>query len=472
MAFTTDFDGDELPAEWSFSSALGDGSVTVSDGWAHITCPSSPSHDSFSSPSNADNSVGVAAAIPEHDGNIDAAYRVGTDVSDRRGMGVSLLAYNADKTSAVRFSWFKATADGYFPSFYGYSRAGGSGATITNSQFSAYQSGIPAWLRISYVAATGVWTAYDSADGVTWRTAATVTRSMTVTTTKFGVTTTSGYPSVVVRLDGVIDVIAAGTTDLRAAVPDYVRVPVASIAGTEGSLPSGFADRSAGTSTLTLTGTALRLTHDVGQDNTPVSGGKYRAALGWDDPRYEMCGLVFKATRVGSGGSLCFLTPSLGYPDPSGQPWDQYIEAGGYGQEIYGDGNIRRPLRIDNAWDRNMVVSSYPTGLDETPYTWLADLASGNNPGSGPLWFRLERHARGYRVREWVDGSPEPTTWNLFDGQDRIEDSPLGPYISLSHNANPGGSTTCVFDLANLEFYRLVEPSGSALLASTALLGV
>lgn len=458
MAFTTDFPGSSLPAEWTFSSTLADGSVTVSDSRAVINCPNTATHDTVFSTSSPDNSVGIIANVPSHSGDLDVAVQFDTDVSDQKGLGLCLLAFGATTASAARMSWLKTTANGPDPLLFGYTRHSGSGAAFFNGTSSAFGTGIASWLRMKYVSSTGLWTMMHSTDGYNWSTVSTATRSFTPLTFKISVSSTSGQATKLVRVNKVVDLIALGGTDARDAVPEYTRTTVGSIVGTEGSLPANFSNASSGTSTLTFTGSALRFNHDATQDNTPVSGGKFRSALKWTGTKYADCGMVFKVVQSGAGNSSCFIAAGLGYADVGGVPWDQYIEAGGYGLEVQ-SATIRRPLRIDNPFDRNLTMSSFPSGLDESPYTFLADTTGVDIRSSGARWFRIEKAGRRVRMREWADGASEPSTWSLVDAQDQTEDqNNLGLYISLSHNSVKTG--TCVFDFTNLSFYSLTEVTG------------
>jgi hypothetical protein len=461
MTLTTSFPGTSLPDGWSFHAPqAGDtASFQVTGGRLHITAPTGFNRDSVFGASSADFSAGVVHALPDHDGAIDIAVQVDTDLTDLGAAGFTLLAYQ-DNANVFRASWYKpATLTNWAVNVFGFSRAAGSNANIVNNSDQTFMSGHPSWLRITYNPATGLWTLLHSSDGFTWLTRASGTRTFSSSWFKVSVQSATGTPTFTARINQVIDVIARGNTDLRdTPVAERDRVSVTQINGTDGALPTGWIDESYGGSGLTWTGTRLRMT-DVG--NTEVRGAT-SSRFRWTGARYLECGLLVKAINPTTSSS-CYFTPQLTFAVAEDTWNDQYSIVGGYGQEVQ-SGSIRRPIRLDDPRDGNVSMSpeASSTGLDETPYMWLKNLTDSSWNATA-RWWRFERiatangHLR-WRAKEWLDGDPEPSTWNLYDGQEETNDVPLGPAFSLSRNALT--TSVCAVDIEHLDFYRLVAQTG------------
>lgn len=457
MALTNDFDTDGAgaPTDWTFEApaASDTASVAVADSRVKITVPTGKNRDSIFSTGSSDLSAGIVTAVPDHGGDIDVAVQLDTDVSDLKDLGFNLL-FKGSGSNAARVGWYMPnTAGNYRPRVYMYARASGSGAQITNSNITAFMSAVPAWVRAKYTAATGTWEALHSGDGVNWISHASGVRSFTATTVKFGVTTSTSTPTKTVHINGVVDILAAGSTDVRDpdGAPDLPRDVVAAFDGTDGALPTGFVDDSIGGSSLTWTGSVLRL-RDVGNATTR---GASSARLRWTGTQYEDCGVLMRVANT-DGDVACYLT--VGFVAPRDGTWfDQYIVRGdGYGLEVQ-SGSIRRPLRIDDPTDGNVAVApeDSSTGLDETPYCWMRDLTGYNMRDGGTRWFRAERNGRRYRAKEWADGEAEPAGWDLYDGQDEVNRGPTTPALSLSRNSLT--TETVDFDISSYEFYRLSD---------------
>jgi hypothetical protein len=459
--FSSDFDGATLPDPWTFEEPTVDASFTVSGSRVHVTVPGGTAIDSISSTTSPDNSVGLVAPLPAHGGDVDVAVQVDTDVLDMLGQGINLICKGSG-SDAARFVWFHDNdTDRESGRMYGYGRAGGVGDTLGGavSGIGAYMTGQPAWLRIRYTAATGLWEALDSADGVTWRVARSGTRSFTPTTFKVSFTSTAPTPTGnTVRINKIVDVIGAGTTDLRDTAGSWSPTSTTVIDPTvQSALPAGWVNDSAGTSSVSFVSSVLRFTHDCTQDAT---GGGAGCRIRYTGAYHAHWG-IHLVVACPDDNSSAFLT--LGAAKAGNGTWiDQYTYDGGYGLEIQ-LGAIRRPIRIDDPTGATVTpVAPYPTDLNEMPYCWLADLAGQYDMGLGGVrHFRLERQGRRYRVREWADGAAEPSTWALFDGQDQTEDDALAPTLTLSHNGVRTG--TAGVDVHELEFYSLAA-SGSVTL--------
>ena len=453
MALTTDFDGSALPDGWTFEAPLGIGSLTVAESRATVSIPQGTAHDSISSTTSPDNTVGLVHSVAG--GDLDIAWQVDTDVSDQRGHSINLLVKGAG-SDAARFAWYKndsATEDA--PRHYTYVRAGGTGGTFGNLKISTYQTGIPAWLRLRYTAATGLWESLDSSDGLTWVLREDGTRALTPAQIKLGVGNNPSRTAIKIRINRCVDLLAAGTTDLRAPAPDVTRTPVSTILGTDAALPTGWVNDSIGTSTVTFTGAVMRLDHDATQSNALPSPPTASARIRWTGAAVQDWGLLLKLAAP-IGNSACFLTPTVGVYN--GTAWiDQYSPGAGYGLEIQ-LGGIRRPIRVDDPTGTDVDGSGSTTGLNEVPYCWLKDFSGQYDMGLGGVrWFRMERVGRRVRVREWADGDVEPSTWALFDGQDQVEDRAGAPALSLSHNDVRTG--TARVDVARIEFYEVTTAS-------------
>ncbi len=451
MALTEEFNGNTLPDGWSFESPLAGGSYSVSDGRVHITLPDGTAYDSIFNTGSADNVPGVTHEIPDHGGDIDIAIQCDTDVGDKKGHGINLLCKGSGN-DACRFTWYHADNDNEGVRVYGYARAGGSGAQIGNSNLSTFMTGIPSWLRIKYTAATSTWEAMHSSDGFTWLTFMSGERAFTATTFKVGYGNNAATPTGgTIRINQVVDVIAVGTEDLRAHVPLRTPVPVVTINGADGQLPAEFTDASEGMSSIEWTEGALRFSHDASQDASEGVGVP-RAAIRYTGTNFEEWGMVFKVSNPVGNASTYFVAGCAEYV--GGQGLDQYSFGGGYALEIQ-SGAVRRPIRVDDDTDATVSpVPPFSTGLNEVPYCWLKDLTGYNMRDGDARWFRMERLGRRFRVKEWADGEAEPDEWNLYDGQDEVNDQAHGPTLSLSHNAVKTGSS--VFDVFYLQFYKLV----------------
>lgn len=477
MTLTTEFPGSSLPAGWTFSSALGTGSAAVANGRLTLTAPSGTSYDSISAGSGVNNAICIAHALGG--GDVDIAIQVDKDNGDLKSVGYTLLITDG-AGGWGRFALTHPNDNSERPNFFGASRPTGSGTgsggtnhynTHVNNPPASLQSGTPAWLRLKFTLATGVFQPYYSTDGVTWVTYTPFTRAIGPPTqvliglTRTAPTATGGS----IEVGQVVDVLAAGTTDLRAPVIARKRTLLAELTGTDGALPAEWEDDSVGGDSISWTGAALRFASDA------ANVGSYARIkyLGTKVPEWEV---LLRAQAVTFSGSL-FAT-FAGTTDVGGSGIDVYVRGAGYGLEI---GNTaRRPIRVDDPTGSDVASVPGSTGLDEKPYCWLLDTTGTQlSTGAPTRMWRFQRIGRRFRVREWADqGSlaaslaAEPTTW-MFDGQDEIERQDAGPVLVLSHNNPVGGLTgTGQFDVLYLGFWGLSaytpQASGTATIAASA----
>lgn len=461
---STRFDGTELPSFWQFSNPTLSGSVSVADGVATINVPAVQTDTIFST-SSPDNSTGLITQLPGVNEDLDVAFQINTDVSDMRGFGINLLAFGQDDTSAVRFSYYHDDSISWGIKAYAYSRSGGSGSSPYNATYDRYMSGCGNWFRLQYIAATGVWNAYTSSDGWNWSqkmardssgSDTTLTQQFIPYSVKIGIHQNAVSPVAKdVSISRIVNILTEGTDDLRDPVPSLTQSNVSTLLGTDGALPTGWVDESAGTDTLTWTGTALRLNHDATQR---ADFGAARASIRWAGSPVDNWGIYIRVSAP-VGNTNCYFTVAGGI-DQGGI--DQYTWGAGYGLEVQ-SGTIRRPIRIDDVSDgtaSGTAPTASSTDLDETPYTHLSQnsAASNINSDGNVHCIRLERIGPRYRVKEWLDGSAEPSTWGYFDGQDEIITAPMSPFFSLSHNGVRSG--TCTFDIHEIQFYEFVESGG------------
>lgn len=506
MALTTAFDGTALPAGWSVynPAALAGGSVTVSGGRARIVKPAVVS-DSIFSTGSVDQTYGIQHAVtPSGNGSIDIAFRLdGTDSGDHGdvlSMSLNLMVVGATTASMIRLSMYQGGADSEKLLWFGYARAAGAGANVgQNNTYDAYFGGQPAFGRVVYDGATGVWTWLASSDGIVWKSgqfldgtgAITTTRAFTPVTVAVGVSGPAAATRAV-RIAECFDMTALGfafgatTADLRKALPERQTVVRSSFDGTAGSYPAGWSTTTTGTGFAdTFTGTALELVTPAG--NADATAGLLRSGFRWGTAYNEFD--LYAAFTVPTVSSNCYLfpaataTPAVPVNAPNGL--DQYNPGGGgYGLEVQiGGTEFRRPIRIDDDSDRtSSATAPFPTGLDETPYchqkTWTlaAPPAGGSVPasGTGTHHVRLQRIASRFRAKEWVGlKSAEPATWDYFDGDDTINDGPLFPALSLSYNGTAGGvSKVAVSRVEVAELVPVVVATGAGVAASTGAAAV
>lgn len=465
--FLTDTEvGFPPPGGWVSSFPANSGgdtaTVQVQDSCAVITAPTGVNRDSIFTTGGTDLSAGIVHALTDHGGLLDIAIQVDTDITDKGGAGVTLL-FTGSGTDAFRATWYKnTTITNWNCHVFMYARAGGVGAQIVNNSLQTFMSGHPAWLRVTYDPITGTWTTIHASDGFTWITRASGVRAFTATSLKVSVVSAVATPTFTARINQVVDLLEVGTTDLRDLnLLARDRRVISTIDGAASQLPSDWVDESFGGSSITFTGSALRLT-DIGNLVTP---GGTSARIRYTGDKVVEFGMLLRASSPVSNSS-CFFTPGFTNATQQTDDNDQYTYKGGMAQEIQCAGGvnaIRRPIRVDDPTDGNVSMDPAlsSTGLDETPYCWLKDLTGLSMTGVEISW-RFERvrteagHLR-YRAKWWLSSEAEPSTWNMYDGQEETNDFPLGPYATLSRNAlndTPGS-----VDILELQYYELVEPS-------------
>lgn len=478
--WTTDFPGTALPSGWTYEGAVG--SVAVAGSRATINAPDGTSRDSIFSTGSSDASLGIKKAVTLHTGDLDIAVQVDTDLSNKMGLGLNLLVFGATDADAVRFGSYAPAndTDNEYGKYFIYTRSGGSGATVSNLTWGGsnvpgvaspgWMSGGPSWLRVAYASGTGIWTFYASADGVTWRTLATATRSFTPVTFKAGVTTTDTDGGTWdVRINKVIDVIEFGSTDLRDAVATYTRTPIAVIDPTSDvSLPAGWVDDSNGSATVAMVGggtpTGVLRFGDQQSDtatNAPTRGGAASARIRYSASSASNNAGLLVRLEADNGLVSSYIVPGLTSYDGVNGWIDQYASGTGYALEVNASNTIRRPIRITDPLDGNVApAAAFSTGLDESPYFHMEQITAAAGISAGPRWVRIEVVGRRVRYREWADGDTEPSTWGYFDGQDQtFQDGgiTLAPAVALAHNS-AGAAEVCTVDLSYCEFYTL-EPA-------------
>lgn len=487
MALTTDFSGGSLPAGWS-AFTPGTCTATVADGWLALTSDTS-SRDSISASNGIHGAPGIYHALPA--GAWDVAIQVSDDIGDTRSWGYNLIACDVDGEDHsgggwARYGITRPNDTSERPNRFAGSRpaASGTGAggtnhynTHVNNAPLGLQSGVPAFIRLAF---NGVDTfqPYVSTDGVTWVADTAFTRALAPTRLHVSFTSVTPNTAGTVRVAAVWDVTAAGTTDLRSTRPAITRTTVSSFLGTAGSLPANWANDSV-TDTVTFTGTAVRLSSDAANVGS-------RARIYWTGTRNRSAGLLIRATWPTFDADL-FNT--FGLLTDDGTSGDVYVrDGGGYGLEV--GHTPRRPIRVDNPTGSNVASVVGTTGLDEKRYAWLRDTTGTNlTVGAPTRMFRLERLCTSanpgglawWRVKEWADAgslaaslAAEPSTWDLFEGQDDIERGALGPLIVLAHNNPVGGLVgTGQLDLLYVEYYSIgfdvIDATASPTLATLPL---
>lgn len=436
-ALTEHFEGSSLPSGWSFSDpgATG-GSNVVSGSRVSVTVPAAVTADSIFNLASSDESVGIEHAVSA--GDLDIAVQFDTDISQTDDLGISLIFASSSVTDMARFAVFQGA-----PSAFSYARAGGAGGSVgpTNIANTTYWfEGLPAWLRVTYDSGSGLWTFYGSSDGDDWRQIQQLTRSFTPDTFKIGITSTGAQPGGTVRINRVVDVDAAGSTDVREALSSYGRTTRVSFSGTDASLPGVFTDDSASGGSIATTGSAWRFTTDLDTNGS-------RARLQYTGTTYDEAGVLvqFKFVQTSNFGFSVF---GIGR-DTGGI--DQYSRGPGYGWELTGN-TARRTIRIDEP--------GTAAGFD-AQYTFLTDGLDTDLGGSpGPLmWARVERVDGRIRSKLWADSGSEPDAF-YYDGQDQIVDGPYLPIVTYSHNDGTTGGDVFM-DLFSFEFYEITDPDAA-----------
>ncbi len=476
MAITTKFPGSSLPAGWTALTPSGS-TVVVADGWLKLTAAGGTAYDGISASNGVNGGICAYHALPNPGGAFDIAMQVSTDVGDTKAWGVYLAVCDVDGEDNsgggwARYGISRPNTDVERPNRFAGSRPAGSGTgsggtnhynvSVNNSPM-GLQSGMPSYIRLAFDG-VDLFQPYLSTDGFNWVADTTFTRAFDPTRLLVLFTSTGPNTAGTMHIAAVHDLLALGTTDLRDPRPDFDRVSVSSFDGTVGSLPAGWVDDSAGGDSVTFTGTAVRLASDAALVGS-------RARVRWDGARYQSCGLLLRVNWPSFDSDL-FNTWGLMTDEGSSQ--DPYIRVGGgYGLER--GGTAIRPIRIDNPFGSNVASVPGTTGLDEKPYAWLKDLTGDNIAIGAPTrMIRLERpyveaSRAWYRVKIWNDAgslaaslAAEPDEWAIFEGQDDIERSDLGPLLTLAHN-NPGGGLTGTGqqDLLWVDFYELVEAAES-----------
>lgn len=437
---TTDFEGATLPDGWTIASPVGGETITVSDSRLHITLPVDVAYDSVFNTSSADNSAGIEHAIVTAD--VDVAVQFDTDVSNTQGFGVGVLVKGATEADIARCSFYGPSGTGLNPLIFGYQRSGGAGGTSGNTNFADSNTYAHPWMRVAYDSATGTWTYYSSKDGAAWVQQQQRIQAFTPTRLKISMTSSTPLPGGTTRVNKVVDLLAAGTTDVRDAVPALVPTTVFSLDGSAGALPAELTDDSANSGSITFTGTAMRMTQD-----RDVNGSRAR--------------VIYSGSSVTDGGVLALVTHlvsninaflALGIGRDTGNPSDQYSRGPGYIHESTGS-TLRRAMRIDP----NDLSADGKAGF-EAPYGFLA-IPTDTALFAVPTWIRVEKVGRRIRMRDWPDGSAEPSTWR-FDGQDEVQDGPYGLVLGYSHNDGTTGGTTSL-DVTSVEVYELAADTGN-----------
>lgn len=435
-SITTDFDGDPFSEGWAVDSPLGGETVDVFDSRVHITVPDTQVYDTINSTSAPDNSAGIIRSIVGPD--IDVAVQFDTDASNTSGLGLTVLVKGDTEDDICRFTMYStATVTSLNPLLYGFQRANGEGSSSGNSSFSGHNTMHPSWLRVKYVSATGTWTCLTSLDGVNWTTRHQPVREFTPTRFKVSLSTGAAIGATI-RIQKVVDVLSAGTEDLRDPVEELTASTVLVVQGTDGALPSELTDDSLNGGSITWTGTAMRLTQDLDTDQS-------RARVEYTGPTVaDNCGALALVQHNASGSQAFF---AVGFGQDTGDPSDQYSRGPGYIHETAGS-NGRRVLRVDPAGDK--------IGF-EGPYGFLQTGSSEFATVGNRVWIRIERIGRRVRSKDWLDGQPEPETWNRYDGQDQVQEGPYGLGFAYSHNDGATQTGTRTLDIYHLEFYQLAS---------------
>ncbi|NED96435.1 hypothetical protein G1H11_14085 [Phytoactinopolyspora alkaliphila] len=448
MALTEDFDGDELPAEWTVSSPLGGETVTVSDSRVHITLPAGTSYDSIHPNGPNDNSAGIEHALLPG-GGLDLAIQCDTDISNTRGLGFTAVVKSDTEADAVRCSFYASnSATNLAALVYAFLRAGGSGDAASTAGFPGANTYAHPWMRIAFDPSTGTWTGHSSPDGVNWAQQFEHVKAFTPTRIKIGLTSTNPNPGGTLRIQKVVDLLARGSTDARDPLPARNPVTLFSWDGTGAQLPAEMIDDSAGDGGAIVLQAGVDGTARFAQD-MDVDGS--RARIEWAGPLVTEGGVLARI-RHAAAGTQAFGVVGLGID--TGNPGDQYSRGPGYIHESHG-GTSRRIIRVDE-----LDLSSVGKLGFEAPYGWLATLTDTSMVGDW-WWVRVERHGRRIRMRDWLHGDPEPDTWRI-DAQDQVQDGPYGVALGYAHNDGATQSGLRHLDVAELELYELApdeEPS-------------
>jgi len=431
-AWRTLFGGGVLPPGWTFETNANASNATLAnDDGAVVTIPAGTVSDSISGSSDPDNTAGIVKAI-DGSGNFDIAIRFSTYFQGDYSTQVNFLLRGASDEELLRWCFY-ATSSAAF--VYAYQRSGGSGGAISVSLVFEYLRGHSHWMRIAK--SGGTYTLMSSVDGVNWITHGSGASSLVPQYVKIAVGQYSdalGYP---VRFDEFIDVAAAGTTDLRRSLSeptigttettDFTTLPAwLSLA----AQVDGSATHSAGKASLA----------------TAVADGS-RATLTYNGIGYNDAGMLVSFQLPTPDGDA-YAAIGLAVDD-GGSQIDQYADTPAYINEIQ--------LSEVSFTHKAVVVRrphGTPTDFNETYCFISAGYPTGFN-SSQTCHFRIEKFGVRLRMRYWYDSDPEPSVWDLYEGDIDVlrGQGELKPYISVSHN--DGAAADAVLDVTSLSFYEV-----------------
>jgi hypothetical protein len=283
LAATTFEDLTDIPAGWTFTTGTTGSTMAVEDGYLKLR--PGANGDTVTHSSTTDNSTRISTALENHGGDVDVAVEWARDVGDRRGFTNFLGIHGSSNTLGHgRISIYKAADDNEFPFCFWVNRhATGSGTAGFNQSVNGWAVGdrqmtlTAPFTRLRYVAATAMLYGYVSTDGVHWL-QVTTERATAFTPVNirvgFCVTTGGRFSDAEMKVLGIYDLIALGTTDLRRPLPEKIRDPLLTFSPVSGdvALPSGLVDKSTGSQAPgEFISGAYRL-KDAGTDNANAAG--------------------------------------------------------------------------------------------------------------------------------------------------------------------------------------------------------
>lgn len=436
MALTAQFGGGSLPTGWSFvQNGAANATIDNSGESADILIPAGTTSDSIFSTSSSDGTAGLEHSVS---GDFDIAVRVSTVLTGDATPMFGFILRGATVAEMIRWSVY---GNGAEANQYGYQRAGGSGSTFQGAGSLAtaavYLGGAPAWYRV--VRSGTTYTFYASGDGALWNQHAQGTSNADPGTLKLSVGSTGNLSGVPVRIDEVVDLDAAGTTDARGTIQTTYTDPASVLTTDFTTLPSWLV------LDTTVDGTA---THGAGyvELSTATADGS-SGRLTYSGTGYVEGGLLL-GLRVTTENASAYIAAALAVNDGGGNI-DVYMGLPGYGFEILaqGSGDTTVPIRVHR-----------PASIDlfDEPYTFLAPKWSYGDVTS-KVWVRLEKFGSRMRMRTWLDSAgSEPSTWDYDAEEDTLRGEGLmEPYVSIGHN--PGAPSDGAVRIEDLTFYEVSD---------------
>lgn len=439
-SLNAEFGGGALPAGWTFvQNGQANATIDNSGECAEITIPPGTTSDSITSTGSSDATAGLVHSVS---GDFDVAMRIATAFAGDDSTIMGLILRGAADAEMIRWTPYSAEHTVYI---YGYARSvsGGSGTFVSGSGLAGtWLDNNPPWWRAKRVG--NVYTFYASGDGVTWITQASVDIGVDAQTIKLGLGQYGDKLGLGIRIDKTVDLLALGGTDARDTVPTLYPANEVSTDFSTG-LPAWLAldTRVDGLATLDTANNRVQL------KSATADGSSGRLIYNGAET-FDAAGVLMSYYVTGSSASPSYTAIGVAADDGAGSDIDVYAASPAYILEIadgYGGAvavRVTRPLFI-NEFNEPYLY------MDEASRTSIAEYTK--------TFIRVEKYGPRVRMRRWPASQAEPSTWDLYDGEDDTLRGlgPLVPYASVGHNPGAGYDENCVINIEEVEFYELTD---------------